>query len=150
MVITATERLVVKGEGSYSRKNSMLTDVHIHKFNEILQLYSNFEMQSTLLLQRPEQIVPVPFEMNYVQILFSGNAKLGHWIIIYKEHSLLHLYDSANCKQLKNEHLTYMSHLFPYHSACQITFENLQPQSNSYDCGVFAITHLQFYNYRMS
>lgn len=141
MVLTAKEKLIVKGKGACSGENSMLTDVHMFEFNQIMCAQTIYQMQSTLLLQHPNQIVPVPIEMDFIQILFSGNAHRGHWITIFKRNTQIHIFDTAGNKTLKDEHKIYISYLFPYHAFCQMTFEKIQLQTNAFDCGVFAIAN---------
>lgn len=50
MGLKLEDEMIVLGENNYSGGNSMLTDTHIEEFNEIIKLYSNFSMQSPLLI----------------------------------------------------------------------------------------------------
>lgn len=139
MGLSQAEKETVLGLGHYNGENSMLTDTHITEFNRILQSQSNFSMQSTLFLQLPFLINPVPLDQEYIQILFSGNNNHGHWICIYYSNYIIHVYDSLNQHSLNDDQIKYIRKLFPYSQNIEIVFENVQFQINSYDCGVYAI-----------
>lgn len=139
MGLTLEERLSVLGEGHYIAENIMLTDSHITEFIKILQSHTSFEMQSPLFLQLPFNIKPVQLNKKYLQILFSGNNKHGHWICIYYNDYVIHVYDSINQHSLHADHEKYLRHLFPNIDNLKIVFENVENQDNPYDYGIFAI-----------
>ena len=53
MGLTEKQILVVKGIGSCTGDESMLNDEHILEFNNLLKNYSSFNIQSSLLVQKP-------------------------------------------------------------------------------------------------
>lgn len=99
---------------------------------------TNFKPQSVLLIQNPVLII----QQNdaYLQILFDRgiNCKIGHWICIYYNESIFHVYDSLNCNYLRRQHKLYIKPPFPFEYS--IIFENVQPQ-NCFDCGAFSIAY---------
>ncbi|KAL7295106.1 hypothetical protein TKK_0011574 [Trichogramma kaykai] len=99
-------------------------------------------MQSPILLQRLECIAPVNIERSYVQILFIGPSVAGHWIAIYYNRGIIHVYDSANKKYMHDDVKLYINKLFPNKDDLYIIFENVQDQTNNFDCGVFAIANV--------
>ena len=139
MVFTEIDKLILIGKENYSGEKSMLNDNHIEEFNSIIKTCINFSMQSTLLLQRPQNIVPVSRNEEYLQILFSGNSELGHWIFIWYFDNIIHIYDSLNSKHLNSDQMIFINRLFPNKINLQIVFETVQDQNNTYDCGIFAI-----------
>ena len=62
MDLTEKQKLVVKGIGSYTGDKSMLNDEHILEFNNILKNGSSFNMQSSLLVQTPYNIISIPID----------------------------------------------------------------------------------------
>lgn len=96
-------------------------------------------MQHPILLQMPYNIQPVRLDQKYIQILFSGNENFGHWICIFYNENVIHVYDSSNNKGLHDDHKIYLNRLFPNAKNLKIVFEEVQNQGNNYDCGVFAI-----------
>lgn len=139
MVLTAEDLLIVLGEENYSGENSMLYSDHIDEFNMILQLCTNFNMQTPLLVQTPSQIRAVSLNDNYLQILFSGSVTFGHWICIYYSAYVIHVYDSMNQCSLHDDHKLFIDKLFPDSTNIQIVYERVQSQINIYDCGIFSI-----------
>ncbi|OXU17575.1 hypothetical protein TSAR_015488, partial [Trichomalopsis sarcophagae] len=120
----------------------MLNDIHILEFNQILRSCSSFDMQSPLLVQKPFNINPIPIDSEYFQILFSGNFKKDHWICMYYKDNIIHIYDSLNVGFLHDEHKVYINRLFPNNSNLKIIFEQVQSQTNNYDCGIFSIAFI--------
>lgn len=139
MGLTEEEKLIVLGEGDYKNEKSMLTDNHITEFNNILRSITKFSMQSPLFLQLPHVIKPVPLEEEYIQILFSGNNEYGHWICIYYNEMIIHVYDSNNQFPLQDHHKIFLNRLFPDIKNLRIVYEKVQYQMNSFDCGIYAI-----------
>lgn len=139
MGLTYEQKSVVRGLAPYIGDASMLNDIHMSEFNEILKSYSFFNMQSPLLIQKPCNIQPVAIDNEYIQLLFSGNSEKGHWICMYYNNKTIHIYDSLNARCLQNEHKIFINRLFPNNSDLKITFETVQSQNNTYDCGIFAI-----------
>ena len=76
MGLTEKQKLVVKAIGSCTGDESMLNDEHILEFKN----GSSFNMQSSLLVQKPYNIISIPIHCEYIQLLFSGNSEKGHWI----------------------------------------------------------------------
>lgn len=118
MRLSEDDKLVILGEGIYSRERSMLNDLHIYEFNDILKQHTSFNMQSTLLIQHTEFITPIPIDKEHIQILFSGNSETGHCITIYKNNLSIHIFDRSNSNRLNNEHILFIGSLFPYYSQC--------------------------------
>ena len=117
----------------------MLNDEHILEYNNILKNCSSFNIQSSLLVQKPYNIISIPIDCEYIQLLFLSNSEKGHWICIYYSNSIIHIYDSLNVKCLKEEDKVFINGLFPNNSELKITFETVQSETNSYDCRIFAI-----------
>lgn len=53
-------------------------------------------MRDTLIIQMPHFIQPINKVEKHIQILFSGNAKGGHWICSYYDGLRIYIYDSVN------------------------------------------------------
>ena len=47
---------VIKGVGDFSEDNSRLTSDHIKAFTKVVSIYSDYNIQSSLLLQNPSSI----------------------------------------------------------------------------------------------
>ena len=109
----------------------MLNDEHILEFNNILKNCSSFNIQSSLLVQKPYNIISIPIDC---QLLFLGNSEKSHWICIYYSNNIIHIYDSLNVTCLKEEDKVFINRLFPNNPELKISFE-----TNSYDCRIFAI-----------
>lgn len=139
MVLNTEDLLILNGVGNYSNENSQLNDNHILEFNNILKIYTRFNMQSTINFQRLSNIQSINRNNEYLQILFSGNNSNGHWICLYYNDNIIHIYDSINKKDLDDDHKIVINRLFPNKNNLRITFEQVQNQTNSYDCGIFAI-----------
>ena len=90
-------------------------------------------MQSSLLVQKPYNIISILINCEYIQLLFAGNSEKGHWICMY--YSIYIYYDSLNVKCLKEENKVFINRLFPNNPELKITFETVQSQTNSYHCG---------------
>ncbi|OXU16611.1 hypothetical protein TSAR_016060 [Trichomalopsis sarcophagae] len=127
-MLTESENLIVRGINEYSGSLSMLLDTRIFKFNQIIESKTPFSMQSSLLIQKPHKIRPVPIDYEYIQILFSGNNKHGHWIYIW-----------YHFRFLTNDCIIYINRLFPYNKNIKISFEDVEFQQTHYDCGIFSI-----------
>ena len=104
----------------------MLNDEHILEFNNILKNCSSFNIQSSLLVQKPYNITSIPINCEYVQLLFSGNSWKGHWIRMYYSNNIIHIYDIHNVKCLKEEDKVFINRLFPNNPELKITFETVQ------------------------
>lgn len=72
MVLIEEEKDLVIGTGNYSGQNSMLNDNHIYEFNKIIKSFTNFSMQSAILIKIINSIRAVPLENEFLQILFDG------------------------------------------------------------------------------
>ena len=118
-----------------SSPRSMLTDLHMHKF---MELVPNLHMQSTLLLQSLINIEQNPSGRQFVQILFRGPINLGHWICVWYNGDVLHIFDSLN-EGLQDDHKKYISRLFSNSDMLNIVYEIVQIQKQPYNCGLFAI-----------
>ena len=81
--MTEKQKLVVKAIGCCTSDESMLNDEHILEFSNILKNSSSFTIQSLLLVQKPYSIISIPFDYEYIQLLFLGNSEEGHWICMY-------------------------------------------------------------------
>ena len=103
MGLTEIQKLVVKGIGSCTGDESMLNDEHILEFKNILKNFSSFNIQSSLLVQKPYNIISISIDCEYIQLLFLGNSKKDHWICMYYSNNIIHIYDSLNVKCLKDE-----------------------------------------------
>lgn len=139
MVLTSEEILIVKGVGGYSGFYSKLNDNHISEFNSILKAYTDFNMQRTVVMQRLSNIQPVDSNNEYFQILVSGSNDNGHWIAIWYINNVIHVYDSLNKNFLNEDHIICINRLFPKEENLRVTYEKVQLQTNTHDCGVFAI-----------
>ena len=96
-------------------------------------------MQSSLSVQKLYNIISIPIHCEYIKLLFSGNSDKGRWICMYYSNNIIHIYDSLNVKCLKGEDKVFINRLFPNNPELKITFETVQSQTNSYNCGIFAI-----------
>lgn len=139
MGLNSIDKYILLGSGQYRGRNSMLNDNHMLEFNRILSSYTNFSMQSSLFLQRPENIIPISLRNESIQILFSGNAKFGHWICIYYNENVIQVFDSMNTSTLSDDHKICINRLFPDNTNLKIVFEKVQQQNNFYNCGLFTI-----------
>lgn len=120
-------------------REGMLLDTHIDKFIDILEHYDTpYRMQSTLLVQIPRTIRRAPRDQPCLQILFRGPIDSGHWICVWYDTEVLHVYDSANARILHQDHKIFLRRLLP-HDNIPVVFEKVQQQLNDYDCGVFSI-----------
>ena len=113
MGLTEKQKLVVKVIGSCTGDESMLNDEHILEFNTILKNCSSFNIQSSLLVQKPYNIILIPIDCEYIQLLFLSNSKKGHWICMYYSNNIIHIHDSLNVKCLKEEEKVFINRLFP-------------------------------------
>lgn len=77
-ILTEDEYKIIVGN-SENAIEKMLNDQHMYKFSEIIRENTQFRIQSTLYIQSPEFIVPIPINEEYIQIMYSGNSELGHW-----------------------------------------------------------------------
>ena len=88
MGLTEKQKLVVKGIGSCTGDESMLNDENNLEFNNILKNSSSFNIQSSLLVQKP-YIISIPIDCEYIQLLFLGNSEKGHWICMYYSNNII-------------------------------------------------------------
>ena len=111
----------------------MLNDEHILEFNNILKNCSSFNIQSSLLVQKPYNIISIPIDCEYIQLLFLDNSEKGHWICMYYSNNIIHIYHSLNVKCLKEEDKVFIKRLFPNNPELKITFATVQSETNSYN-----------------
>jgi len=116
-----------------------LEDIQIDFFHQILRSASSFRPQSTLLIQAPFRIIPIRQNVAHLHVLHRrvANCKIGHYVCIYYDGSVVWIYDSINCTIFHPDLKTYIDQLFPHHPS--IVFVKVQQQNNGFDCGVFAI-----------
>jgi hypothetical protein len=118
-----------------------LTDIHIDFFNSMLQHFTCFFPQSTLLIQIPNHIKRHKRRTPNIQILFdrqtSSDSEIGHWICTYYDGEVVHIFDSMNYNRISPAELIYLEKL--YGSNIQIIYHKVQNQTNSTDCGLYAI-----------
>ena len=83
----------------------------------------NFQFQSLLLVEKPyNNIISIPIDCEYIQLLFLGNSEKGNWICMYYSNNIIHIYDSLNVKCLKEEDKVFINKLFPNNPELKITF----------------------------
>lgn len=51
-------------------------------------------MQHTTYLNQLDEIIPIDKNKKYIQILFSGKFKNGHWVCSYYNGKYINIYDS--------------------------------------------------------
>ena len=139
MGLTEKQKLVVNGIGSCTADESTLNDEHILEFINIIKNCSSFNIQSSLSVQKPYNIISIPIDCEYIQLLFLGNSEKGHWICSTIAINIVHIYDSLNVKCLKEEDKVFINRLFPNNPELKITLETVQSEINSYDGRIFAI-----------
>ncbi|OXU18701.1 hypothetical protein TSAR_001765 [Trichomalopsis sarcophagae] len=140
MVLSHEDQLIVKGTGQFSGVRSKLNDNHIFEFNNILKSYTSFNMQCTVTMQRLSNIRQADLNRQFIQTLFSGSSNNGHWICIFYDNKVIHVYYSINKRNLDGDNLITINRMFPNKEHLRITFETVQYQTNSNDCGLFAIS----------
>ena len=72
MGLTEKQKLVVKGIGSCTGDESMLNDEHILEFSNIFKNGSSFNIQSSLLVQKPYNIISIPM-LIFMQLVAKGS-----------------------------------------------------------------------------
>lgn len=113
----------------------MLTDMHMFQF---MKLIPQFNMQETIFLQNLFNIEPVRNNEIFIQILFCGSSEIGHWICVWYDGEILHVYDSLN-GVLNDDHKKYLHCLLPNKINLKIVYEKVQIQKRTFNCGLFAI-----------
>lgn len=116
-----------------------MEDVHIDAFGKICSHYTNFTPQSVLFLQLPFHIKKISKNKPNLQILYNEieGSDVGHWICTYYDGKVNNIFDSLNSDNLKSDHLIYINRL--YGENVENVFHRVQQQTNTYDCGIFAI-----------
>jgi len=87
-----------------------------------------------------DTIQSIPKNKRHIQIL--PTQLLGyHWVCSYYDTKNIFIYDSLNTKILNECQKQFLEKLFPIYDFIKypIQFPIVQKQSNSSDCGVFAI-----------
>lgn len=139
-ILLSEENLkIIEGTFQYEGVNSQLHSDHIEAFNKLMEFQYNISMISPACLQEPDTINAIDLCKPYIQILFSGSVNNGHWICIYYDKNIIHIYDSLNTNVLHNDFKIFLNYMFPIKDNLKIVYEQVQSQENSYDCGVFAI-----------
>lgn len=122
------------------KAEGMLNDDHIKYFDEILlENGIDIKLQSTLLRQRLDHVIQAG-NQKFIQILHSGSYNEGHWVCVYHEDNVIHLYDSLG-QTLKKEHELFISRIFPENENIMLANEVCQIQEQTYNCGLFAIAN---------
>ncbi|MBW0543504.1 hypothetical protein O181_083219 [Austropuccinia psidii MF-1] len=114
-----------------------LNDDHMYVF---MNLGPEMRMQSTLLKQNPQFIQERNENETFIQILHSGPYDSGHWICIWYDTSVVHVYDSMNLK-LNAEHYEYLNRLLPNKRTLNVVYEKVQYQKKHFNCGLFSIAN---------
>ncbi|XP_046397486.1 uncharacterized protein LOC124164279 [Ischnura elegans] len=119
----------------------MLSGEHINKFQEILSAFTDYNPRNVFFIGAMEFIKPVR-SREHLQIL-PGRAiqvpgDITHWICVYHDGAMLHVYDSLNSRSLSQPQEEYLKRLFPCRRRPPLVFEHVQSQPNGVDCGVFA------------
>lgn len=131
---------IIQMSGEDSR--GMLTSSIMKEFNEILIANNiGFSIQDPIYLQSLYFIDRNPSNKNFVQILFSGPLNAGHWISIYYDGEIIHVYDSLG-HGLNKEHKIFINRLLPDYKNLVIVNEKTQKQNHPYNCGLFAIANI--------
>ena len=76
----------------------MLNDEHILQFNNILKNCSSFNIQSSLLVQKP-YIISIPINCEYIQLLSKGELLPAQMNIRNRSGRLLNPAESGSRKQ---------------------------------------------------
>lgn len=111
----------------------MLNDEHIEEF---MKLILQFNMQTPLLRQILSQIHERNVEDQFIQILHNGSYDAGHWICIWYDKKIIHVYDSMNFG-LVDDHLEFINRLFPQMTSINVVIEKVQTQQKQFNCGLF-------------
>ena len=89
----------------------MLTNDEMIEFNELLiRCNTGFSIQNSVFLQLLHYIDRNPSNKNMVQVLFSGPKNAGHWIAVYYDGEILHIYDGMG-KGLNKEHKLFIKYI---------------------------------------
>lgn len=126
-------------------KNQWLEDTHIDYFALLMKNCSEYQYRESWRIQCPDTIIPVNKNEKHIQILYSSDDfmtnKNGHWVCSYYNSNRIYIYDSLNLKRLHVHHKIYLEKLYPFYlfNKKSIQFPTVQLQSNSDDCGVYAI-----------
>ena len=69
----------------FSEDNSQLTSDHIEAFIKLVLIYSDYCLQSSLLLQNPTSIQPIDLNKKIIKLLYSGESDSGRrWFFARK------------------------------------------------------------------
>lgn len=117
--------------------DSQLNDNHFLELNKILQ-ENNCLLQSDdiLLLHTTQETIR---RGEFVQVIFDGNRESGHYICVYCDGFSLRVYDSLNRSNLSAYQTSILQKLLPQVPQIPICYVTVQKQSESYNCGFFAI-----------
>ena len=130
--------------------NYYFSDQDIDFFLNMIIHSSEYSPQSTLLIQIPSMIKPIEYSKKHLQILYHSFGRkcvkspdlnvISHYIGIFYESGMVHIYDSLNLKTLHQEVSLYLNKLFPFEFS--IFYHTVQQQTNGVDCGPFSIAFL--------
>lgn len=123
--------------------NTYLTDQSIELFLNLVNKRHGLDMQTTLYAQRKSMYKPLARNVDDIQILFLGDARVvGHYICIHyrAKESTLYVYDPLNVRNSWNEFEDVIYRRYPHlKKIVQPLPKTLQP--DQYSCGVFACAY---------
>lgn len=99
----------------------MLNDLHIDEFAKMIP---SMRMQPTIFLQMLNNVENRSSNEEFVQILFSGRSDEGHWICMWYDTRILHVYDSIGAG-LHDDHLRYLNRIFPQKDYLEVVNEKV-------------------------
>ena len=122
---------IIEGIGDFSEDNSRLTSDHIEAFIKLVSIYSDYRIQSSLLLQNPTSIQPIDMNTKSIQLLYSGESDSGHWICVYYENYKLHIYDSLNFNNIHTDHKIFLNRMLPIKTNINLIYEKVHHQKHA-------------------
>lgn len=122
-------------------ETSYVEDDCVNVFNNILHRYTLSQPCPMDFLNSVCDISPVNRNQTHIQLFYYGEnySGIGHWVCLFYNGNVLRIYDSLKGKSMPPLQKAFVNALFPHRKT--ILFPEVQAQSNSYDCGVFAIAY---------
>lgn len=122
-------------------ETSYVEDDCVNVFHNILHRYTSSQPWPMDFLNSVIDISPVDRYKRHIQLFYYGvnYSEVGHWVCLFYNGDSLRVYDGLKGKSMPPLQQAFVDALFPHKPP--IFFPDVQAQSNSYDCGVFAIAY---------
>ncbi|KAF0764666.1 Uncharacterized protein FWK35_00015158 [Aphis craccivora] len=122
-------------------EDSYVEDDCVNLFHNILHRYTSSQPCPMDYFSSVQSISPVDPNQSHIQLFFYGEnySEVGHWVCLFYNGESLRIYDGLKGKSVPSSQQKFVDALFPHKPP--MLFPDVQAQSNSYDCGVFAIAY---------